>query len=111
VTKLREITVTKRLQALAVDIIRRLWHLGKYRNNKWLRMIHDNWVGHWIDVKAAVTMRSVDKQAEALTPEPEVVQPVYWEIEEGETPLGGTIGYTYQFDDAPSSADPVQGPE
>ena len=110
-SKLRDITVTKRLQALVVDIIRRLWHLGKYQNVEWLRMIHDNWIGHWIDVKTAVTMRSVDKQAEALAPEPEVVQPVYWEVEEGETPLGGPIGFTYKFDDAPSGADSLQGPE
>lgn len=111
VTKLRGITVTKRLQALVVDIIRRLWRLGKYRDNKWLRMIHDTWVGHWIDVKAAVTMHSVDRQVKALAPEPEVIKPVYWGEEEGETPLGGPIGFTYKFDDAPSSADPLQGPE
>ena len=40
-----------------------------YRDNKWLRMIHDNWLHHWIDVKTAVTMRSVDAQAADLTPE------------------------------------------
>ena len=109
--KLENLTVTKRLQALAVDIIRHLWHLGRYRNNKWLRMIHDNWVGHWIDVKAAVTMRSVDAQAADQTPEPEIIKPVYWEETEGETALGGPLGYTYKFDDAPSGADPLQGSE
>ena len=109
--KLRNLTVTKRLQAVAVDVIRRLWDRGLYRDNKWLRMVHDNWLHHWIDVKTAVTMRSVDAQAADLTPEPEVIKPVYWEEEEGETALGGPLGYTYRFDDAPSSADPLQGAE
>ena len=109
--KLRSLTVTQRLQAVAVEIIRRLWDVGLYRSNKLLRMLHDNWVHHWVDVKAAAVMRSVDAQAEALTPEPEVVKPLYWEEEEGETPLGGALGYTYQFDDAPSGADPLQGSE
>ena len=108
---LREITVTKRLQALAVDIIRRLWDRKLYRDNKWLKMIHENWIGHWIDVKTAVTMRSVDAQAADLTPEPEIIKPVYWEETEGETALGGPLGYTYRFDDAPGGADSVQGAE
>ena len=108
---LREITVTKRLQAVVVDIIRRLWDRGLYRDNKWLKMIHENWISHWIDVKTAVTMRSVDAQAADLTPEPEIIKPVYWEETEGETPLGGPLGYTYHFDDAPGGADPVQGAE
>ena len=94
-----------------MDIIRRLWEAGLYRDNKWLRMIHDNWIHHWIDVKTAITMDSVDEQVKALTPEPEVTPPLYWEEEEGETPLGGAFGYTYKFDDAPGGADPLQGPE
>ena len=108
---LREITVTKRLQALVVEIIRRLWDRKLYRDNKWLKMIHENWISHWIDVKTAVTMRSVDAQAADLTPEPEIIRPVYWEETEGETALGGPLGYTYRFDDAPGGADPVQGAE
>jgi len=108
---IRDLTVIKRLQALVVDIIRRLWDRKLYRDNKWLKMIHENWIGHWIDVKTAVTMDSVDRQAEALTPEPEVAKPLYWEETEGETALGGPLGYTYRFDDAPGGADPVQGAE
>ena len=96
--KLRDYPVVTRLQALVVDIIRRLWSQKMYEQNKWLRMIHDNWIGHWIDVKSAATMRSVDKQAAKLTPEPEVIKPVYWEEAEGETALGGPLGYTYRFD-------------
>ena len=56
-------------------------------------------------------MINVDQQAKDLTPPPEVIKPIYWEEGEGETPLGGPIGFTYKFDDAPSSADPLQGPE
>ena len=109
--KLRNLTVVKRLQAVVVGIIRRLWEEGLYRDNEWLRMVHDNWLHHWIDVKTAVTMRSVDAQAADLTPGPEVIAPLYWEEEEGETPLGGAFGYTYEFDDAPGGADPLQGPK
>ena len=109
--KLRSLTVIKRLQAVVVGLIRRLWGEGLYRDNKWLRMIHDNWLHHWIDVKTAVTMRSVDAQAADLTPEPEIIKPLYWEEEEGETALGGPLGYTYKLDDAPGGTDPVQGPE
>jgi len=105
--RLDGLTVTKRLQALAVEIIRRLWDRGMYRNNKWLQMIHENWIGHWLDAKTAVTMASVDEQAKDLTPEPELVKPIYWDIKEGDTPLGGPLGYTYNFDDAPSGADSV----
>tara|TARA_Y100000004_G_scaffold115525_1_gene129733 strand:+ start:144 stop:446 length:303 start_codon:yes stop_codon:yes gene_type:complete len=98
-TKLRSITAAKRLQALSVDIIRRLWDRGMYRDNKWLRMIHDNWMCHWIDVKTAVTMDGVDKQIEQMSHEPEIIPPLYWEESEGETPLGGPLGYRYEFTD------------
>ena len=107
----RAITVTKRLQALVVSIIRRLCDHGYLHNNQYASAIYHAWVHHWIDVKTADTMRSVDAQAADLTPEPEVIAPLYWEEEEGETPLGGAFGYTYEFDDAPSGADPLQGPE
>ena len=107
----RDLTVTKRLQALVVEIIRRLWDHGYLHNNQYANMIHDAWVHHWIDVKTANTMRSVDAQAADLTPEPEVIKPIYWEEEGGDTALGGPLGYTYRFDDAPGGADSVQGPE
>ena len=75
----REITVTKRLQALVVSIIRGLWDHGYLHNNQYARMVHDTWLHHWIDVKTTDTMRSVDAQAADLTPEPEVIAPLYWE--------------------------------
>ena len=101
----------KVVKALVVEIIRVAWDKGLYRDNKWLRMCHDHWIGFWIDWRADLTMRSVDQQAKILTPEPEVVKPVYWEETEGETALGGPIGYTYRFDDAPGGTDLVQGAE
>lgn len=88
----------KVVKALVVEIIRVLWDRGLYRDNKWLRMCHDNWIDFWIDWRASLTMRGVDQQARELTPEPEVAKPVYWEETEGETPLGGAFGYTYEFD-------------
>lgn len=85
------------VRALVVEIIRNLWDRGLYRDNKWLRMCHDNWIGFWVDWRADLTMRSVDQQAKEFTPEPEVVKPVYWKETEGETPLGGPLGYTHRF--------------
>ena len=80
-----------------MEIIRNLWDRGLYRDNEWVRLCHDNWLGYWIDWRASLTMRSVDEQAKKLTPEPEIVKPIYWEEKEGESPLGGTIGFTYDF--------------
>jgi len=101
----------KVVKALVVEIIRVLWDRGLYRDNKWLRMCHDNWIGFWIDWRADKTIRRVDQQAREMTPEPEVVKPIYWGEEEGETPLGGPLGYTYQFNDGPSGTDSVQRAE
>ena len=109
--KYRTFTVAETLRALTVEIIRRLWDQGKYRKNEWLRLCHDNWIGIWIDWKAQATMINVDQQAKDLTPPPEVIKPIYWGEDEGETPLGGPIGFTYKFDDAGSSPDSLQGPE
>ena len=89
----------KVVKALVVEVIRNLWDRGLYRDNKWLRMCHDNWICFWIDWRAALTMKEVDEQAKELTPEPEIVKPVYWEESEGETPLGGPLGYRYEFSD------------
>ena len=87
----------KVVKALVVEIIRVLWEKGLYCDNKWLKMVHANWIGFWVDWRADLTMRSVDQQAIILTPEPEVVKPIYWEETEGETALGGPLGYTYKF--------------
>ena len=81
-----------------VETIRRLWHHGMYRQNPWLQKVVDNWFDIWVEVRTEATMQDVDRQVKKLNPNPvEVVEPVYWEEEKGETPLGGTIGYTYEF--------------
>ena len=109
---MKKLPAKRVMKALAVEVIRLLWDRGLYRDNKWLRLCHDNWLHHWLDWRTFLTMEAVDSQAKKMTPEPEVVKPLYWEEEEGETPLGGAFGYTYDFvDDAPGGADPLQGPE
>lgn len=96
------------MKALVVEVIRLLWDRGLYRDNKWLRLCYDNWLHHWIDWRTSLTMREVDDQVKELTPVPQIVKPLYWEEEEGETPLGGPMGFSYDFiDDSGSSSDSV----
>ena len=105
-------TPSEILQGLTVEIIRLFWDHGLYRDNPWLQRIHATWFHHWVDYKTGITMADVNRQIEEMSKDPEVASPIYWGEEEGETPLGGPIGYTYDFvDPAPSSTDPVQGSE
>lgn len=101
------------LQGLAVEIIRILWDHGYYRGSPWLQRVHSNWFDYWLEYKTDVTMSDVDKQIEELNPNPvELTKPIYWEEEEGETPLGGPIGISSTYtDNAPGGADPLQGAE
>ena len=109
---MKRLPVRQVLMALVVEVIRYFWDRGRYRSNKVLRMLHDGWLHHWIDLRVEQAGRSIDKQAKELTPEPEIMPPLYWEQEEGETLLGGPLGYTYTFvDDTRSGADPLQGSE
>lgn len=99
-------------RGLVVDIIHRLWDDGLYVDNKWLKLVHQNWFSFWVDYKTCLTMQDVDQQIEEMFEESKITPPIYWEQEKGETPLGGLIGYTYEFaDDGPGSSDTVQGPE
>ena len=105
---MKKLPAKRVIKALVVEIIRVLWDKGLYRDNKWLRLCHDNWLHHWLDWRTSLTMEDVDQQTKELTPEPEIVKPVYWEEEEGETPLGGPMGFRYDFvDDARSDSDSV----
>lgn len=79
-------------RGLAVDIIRRLWDRGLYRDNKILQQVHDNWLGHWLDYRTKTTMRSADQQLADMKEDPTIPDPLYWEE-------GGTIGFTYEFTD------------
>lgn len=91
------ITLTQRLQALVVDIIRSLWHNGRYRNNKWLQQIHDEWFQAWVDVKTAITMADLDQQVEDLFYEWE--DDDLWDFldeQVGDTPLGGELRVTHR---------------
>ena len=100
------------IQGFTVDVIRRLWDKGVYQDNKWLKLVHQNWFSFWVDYKTCLTMQDVDQQIEEMFEDPEIAPPIYWEEEEGETPLGGPIGYTYDFvDPTPGPADPLQGSE
>ena len=95
-------TLTERLQALTVDIIRRLWDHGYLHNNPWAQRVHDTWFHHWVDVKTANTMDDVDRQAEELVElweaeeDPAIDAYVLSEQLEGETPLGGEIRATHR---------------
>ena len=85
-------------KALVVELIRRLWDRGLYHNNKILSQIHDNWFEYWVEFKTRRTMADVDEQIKEINPEPvEIAEPIYWEEKEGETPLGGPMGFTYDF--------------
>ena len=108
---MKRLTSTEFFMAFLVEVIRQFWDRGLYRNNKILSRCHDEWFWAWVEMKTQNTMRSVDRQIEELAQEPELVKPLYWEDKEGETPLGGTLGYTYHLDDGSSGTNPVQGAE
>lgn len=83
-------------KALVVDVIRRLWGRGLYNDNIWLRRIHDNWIGAWIDWKTAETITEVDRQVAQILQGWEedaatAQAPVFTETQKGETPLGGPM--------------------
>lgn len=87
----RVFTWQELLQALTVDVIRRLWDSDQYRDNKWLILIHDNWLDIWTDWKTDLTMRDVDRQIEEMFLESEITPHSFTEELEGETPLGGEM--------------------
>jgi len=78
-------------RGLVVDIIRRLWDRGLYKDNKWLKMCHKNWLNYWVEYRTCLTMQDVDAQIEKLLEPSEVDKPIFTEEEHGETPLGGPM--------------------
>jgi len=78
-------------RGLVVDIIRRLWGHGLYKDNKWLKMCHENWFSYWVEYRTCLTMQDVDTQIEELSEPSEVDKPIFIEEEHGETPLGGPM--------------------
>lgn len=105
------LTFTQLFKALVVEVIHNLWHAKLYRGNSWLEDLQQAFHPDWVIWRTMITMRDVDKQIEEMLDEPAAQPPIYWEQEEGETSLGGPFGYTYELDDAPGGADPLQGPE
>ena len=105
------LTSAQLLRALVVEVIHNLWHAKLYRGVTWLRELQQAWHSDWVLWKTLMTMKDVDRQIEEMRHEPEIDPPLYWSQEEGETPLGGPLGYDYEFDNAPGGADPVQGAE
>lgn len=87
-------TLTETLQALSVEVIRRLWDAGQYRDNRWLRLCHDNWIAVWAGWRAQLSMRDVDLQAEQLVEtwsQQDDERFLFTEEEQGDTPLGGPM--------------------
>lgn len=85
-------------RALTVEIIRRLWDRGLYRDNPWLQKVHDNYFEIWVQWRTDITMKEVDRQIAELNPEPvKMVEPTFTETLEGETPLGGEMRLRYDF--------------
>jgi len=82
------------IQGLAVDIIRRLWDQGLYKDNKWLKECHENWFQYWVDYKTCLTMQDVDQQVKELSEPSGVDEPIFSETPEGETLLGGEMRLT-----------------
>lgn len=78
-------------RGLVVDVIRELWGRGLYIDNKWLKLIHENWFSYWVDYRACLTMQDVDRQIEEMFIESEIDPPVFSEEVEGETLLGGSL--------------------
>lgn len=90
-------------QALTVELIRRLWDYGNYRNNSTLKAIHQNWFQIWVEWRSDLTMRDVDRQIEEMFYEwtdDDWLDWDDWTYEatiEGETPLGGEMRITAPF--------------
>ena len=74
-----------------VDVIRRFWDRGEYRDVKWMQDVHDHWFFFWVKMKTYYTMEDLDHQIEEMFPDSKIDPPVFTEELEGETPLGGIM--------------------
>lgn len=87
-------------RALIVEVIRRLWDRGILWDHPVLLRVHDHWFDLWVDWRAEITMQDVDQQAEALVEqwdaEDPAPSPVFSEVLEGETALGGEMRLHYE---------------
>ena len=110
----RQFTVSETCQAITVEVIRRLWDGGRYRDNKWAQRVHENWFELWVDWRTQITMRNVDSQADKILEDWEqadaVAQaPRFTEALKGETALGGPMQLSHptlgQLDDLKPTED------
>ncbi len=85
-------TAFELIMVFAVEVIRRLWHLGYYRQNKALIAIVDEWFDVWAKWRMKFTMAEIDKQINEIKVKLEtaVDAPVIIE-HEGDSALGGAI--------------------
>ena len=97
----KNFSVAETLQALAVELIRRLWDRGLYRTHPIAKKIHANWFDLWVDWRTQIEMRSVDAQAADLVrqweEEDKSDEFIFSETVEGETPLGGEMQLSAPF--------------
>lgn len=93
------LTKNKVFGPFLVEVIRRLWDKGLYINNKYLQMIHDQYFDLWVDWRAEIVMKNVDKQIQLLTSDPVIPDPAFTETKKGETPLGGELRLKHDFVD------------
>ena len=92
---MRTFTVKELLQALTVEAIWRLWNSGRYRQNKWLKLIVENWLDVWADWRTDLVMRGVDHQTTEIRMQWDADDTSadfkFTETKEGETSLGGEM--------------------
>ena len=96
---MRKLTPTEVFMAFCVEVVRQLWDRGLYRQNKYAQMCHDEWFEVWTIWRTHKTMEDVDRQIEEMFYESEIEPPVYYEEQNGETPLGGAMGIRNEFTD------------
>jgi hypothetical protein len=91
----RVFTWRELLQALTVETIWRLWNSGQQKNNKWLKLIVENWLDVWADWRTDLVMRGVDHQTETIRMEWDATDTSadfkFSEVRKSETPLGGEM--------------------
>lgn len=74
-----------------VEIIRRFWDRGEYRDVEWMQEVHSAWFEDWVEMRTYRTLEEFDGMASEFFPPSEVSKPVFTEEKEGETPLGGIM--------------------
>lgn len=74
-----------------VEIIRRFWDRGEYRDVEWMKEVHDSWFEDWVKMRTYRTLEEFDEMASEFFPPSQVEKPIFTEKTKGETPLGGIM--------------------